>query len=460
LLWLAFDDRSHMHVPRLIERKRDGGTLTFAEIERLIAGYVAESVPDYQMAAWAMAVFFQGLSAQETVDLTRAMWHSGGRLQRQTAQPLRVDEHSTGGVGDKVSLPLAPLLACCGLHVPMISGRGLGATGGTLDKLEAIPGFRTNLAADEIEQALSSVGCVITGQTADLVPADRKLYALRDVTGTVPSIPLIAASILSKKLAEDLDVLVLDVKWGTGAFMGSLEDAHRLAQTMVTVAQALGLSASAIITDMNQPLGRMVGHAVEVNESLDMLEGSGPEDLKELTLALGAQALVKAGLATSTDEANALLLEQLATGQARERFAHMVVAQGGDLDQSREVGDECMAIAPRPGYIAHVDTAALGHAVALLGGGRRRQGDAIDHAVGFEMLTRLGDTVREGDPLARLFVRKTGCEEALAAVIGAIDIRDEPPLMHPLIVENVGPTSAVDFLHGIQRAGPLPRAGG
>ena len=437
-----------MHVPRLIEKKRDGGQLSTAEIERLIAGFVRGDVADYQMSAWAMAVLFRGMSLQETVDLTRAMLESGGSLRRAAPQPARVDKHSTGGVGDKVSLALAPLLACCGLHVPMISGRGLGTTGGTLDKLEAIPGFRTDLNADEIERVLGDVGCVITGQTAELVPADKKLYALRDVTGTVPSIPLITASILSKKLAEDLDALVLDVKWGSGAFMRSLSGAVELAESLVAVARGLGLSAMALVTDMNQPLGRTAGHALEVNEILELLEGDGPDDLRELTLALGAQALVEADAVRDDAAAAAMLAEQLSSGQARERFAQMVAAQGGDLSQARAVGKKQEVVAARSGYVTAIDAAELGHAVALLGGSRARAGDAIDLSVGLEMRVRLGDTVRAGDPIALVYVANRGIEAATETLGQAIAIGDEPPESHPLIVREVYAPATADYLQG------------
>ncbi|RIK84242.1 MAG: thymidine phosphorylase [Planctomycetota bacterium] len=279
----------------IIQKKRDRGELTAAEIGEFIAGYVRGDVPDYQMSALAMAIYLNGMTTDETAALTDSMLNSGARFEWPDDGRLRADKHSTGGIGDKTSLLLAPMLACCGLQVPMISGRGLGATGGTLDKLEAIPGFRTDLSMEEVRDVVRRVGCVITGATADLVPADRKLYALRDVTATVPSIPLITASIMSKKLAEGLDALVLDVKFGSGAFMKTLDQARRLAESLVSTGKRMGVATTALLTDMNQPLGRMAGNAVEVNESVAALEGRGPADLMEVTLALGAQVLAFAG---------------------------------------------------------------------------------------------------------------------------------------------------------------------
>ena len=326
-----------MNVVSLISKKRDGGELTEDEIGQLINGYVRGDVPDYQMASWAMAVYLRGMTVAEIAALTEHMLHSGVTFEWPAGESPKVDKHSTGGIGDKVSLPLAPLLACCDLQVPMISGRGLGATGGTLDKLEAIPGFRTNLSTAEFQQVCRDVGCVISGATADLVPADRKLYALRDVTGTVPSIPLITASIMSKKLAEGLDALVLDVKHGTGAFMKTLDDARALARSMVDTGKRMGVPTVALLTDMNQPLGRMAGNANEVNESVDALIGKGPADLMEVTLDLGAELLVLAKRESSTAAARKRLEKTISSGAGLEKFREMVAAQGGDLDAPRPV---------------------------------------------------------------------------------------------------------------------------
>ena len=426
-----------MNPAQIIAKKRDGGTLAPAELYQLVEGYAAGTVPDYQMAAWAMAVYLRGMSDEETAVLTEAMLASGATFDWPKGLQV-VDKHSTGGIGDKTSLILAPLLACCGLTVPMISGRGLGATGGTLDKLEAIPGFRTNLSLDEIRAVASSVGCVITGATADLVPADRKLYALRDVTATVESIPLITASIMSKKLAEGLDALVLDVKFGSGAFMKTVDEARRLAQSMVAVGKRMGVKTTALLTDMNQPLGRMAGNGVEVDESVDVLQDTGPADLIELTLELGAELLTAAG--TFATHASALAEQRalLADGRALAKFREMVEAQGGDLDAPRPRAAEVMVTAARAGYIAAIDTEALGWAVIELGGGRKVLTDKIDPAVGFEILVRLGQRVDAGEPLVRMFAQPGPAAHAAAAVVRkAITVAEESPHEHPLILERI-----------------------
>jgi pyrimidine-nucleoside phosphorylase len=345
-----------MNVVQVISKKRDGGELSTDEIGALIGGYVRGDVPDYQMAAWAMAVYLRGMTVAETAALTEHMLHSGITFDWPEGSSPIVDKHSTGGIGDKVSLPLAPLLACCDLRVPMISGRGLGATGGTLDKLEAIPGFRTNLSTAEFQKICREVGCVISGATADLVPADRKLYALRDVTGTVPSIPLITASIMSKKLAEGLDALVLDVKHGSGAFMKTLDNARALAKSMVDTGNRMGVPTTALLTDMNQPLGRMAGNAVEVNESVDALRGEGPADLMEVTLKLGAELLVSTGREATPAAARMRLEKAIATGAALEKFREMVAAQGGNLDAPRPVAPAHDVESLHDGYVTAIET--------------------------------------------------------------------------------------------------------
>jgi len=352
----------------LIAKKRDGHELTANEIAALVAGYAEERIPDYQMSAWAMAVYLRGMTTAETAALTEAMLHSGTTLTWPAGGAI-VDKHSTGGIGDKTSLILAPLLACYGLRVPMISGRGLGATGGTLDKLEAIAGFRTNLSLPEIERVVNdpAVGCVITGASQELAPADRKLYALRDVTATVASIPLITASIMSKKLAEGLQALVLDVKFGSGAFMKTRAAAEELAQSLVATGKRMGVATTALLTDMNQPLGQMAGNAVEVQESIEVLQGNGPEDVRDLTIALGAEVMVSAKQSGSLLTASEQLARSLDDGSAYERFARMVAAQGGNLDAPRPIAEESIVAAEQRGFLAAVDTEALGIAVIEMG---------------------------------------------------------------------------------------------
>ena len=425
-----------MNPCQIIARKRDGAALTSQEIAEIVRGYVAGEVPDYQMSALAMAIYLRGMDAAETTTLTEEMLRSGKVLEAGDIS-RRVDKHSTGGIGDKSSLILAPLLACCGLEVPMISGRGLGATGGTLDKLESIPGFRTNLSLDEIRDQVERVGCVITGATAELVPADRKLYALRDVTATVESIPLITASIMSKKLAESLSALVLDVKFGSGAFMKSKDDARRLARSMVAVGRRMGVETTALLTDMNQPNGRMAGNAVEVDESLEVLAGGGPDDLRELTLALATEVLLMKRMATTAVQARATLLGHLSSGRAMNKFREMVDAQGGDLDAPRPRAAKSTVAAAADGFVATINVEQLGWAIIEMGGGRKQVGDPIDHSVGIEMLVRLGDRVERGQPLMNIFAREQSRETAARQIEQAIHIAPEPPPEQPLIAERI-----------------------
>ncbi|MCH7753152.1 MAG: thymidine phosphorylase [Planctomycetes bacterium] len=420
-----------------IAKKRDGGELTADEIGRFIAGYASGQIPDYQMAALAMAIYLRGMTTAETAALTDHMLASGATFQWPEGPTPKVDKHSTGGIGDKVSLPLTAMLACCDLQVPMISGRGLGATGGTLDKLESIPGFRTDLSMDEMRQVVESVGCVISGATADLVPADRKLYALRDVTATVPSIPLITGSIMSKKLAEGLHALVLDVKFGSGAFMKTAELARELAQSMVSTGKRIGVSTTALLTDMNQPLGRMVGNAVEVDESVAALEGRGPADLMEVTLALGAELLVSTQRADTLEAARERLQKTIDDGSAREKFAQMVAAQGGDLDAPRLVAPASDVAAPRSGYVAAIDAEQLGEAVITMRGGRQKLGDELDLSTGFEMQVRIGDQVDQGQPLARLFAGEEASQAGREKLLDAIQIADEKPTLGPLVLDRI-----------------------
>jgi len=421
----------------IIAKKRDGHSLSREEISRFVHEYTRGQIPDYQMSALAMAIYLRGMSAKETADLTDAMLQSGVRLVWPQRERPIVDKHSTGGIGDKTSLVLAPLLASCGLAVPMISGRGLGATGGTLDKLEAIPGLRTNLSLAEIQSTVERVGCVITGASAEIVPADRKLYALRDVTATVPSIPLITASIMSKKLAESLDALVLDVKFGSGAFMKSQGDARTLARSLVDTGRRMGVRTSALLTDMNQPLGRMAGNLVEVHESLATLEGRGPADLWDCTRELAAELLVLAMQAADHQSARHMLDQKIASGEALARFREMAQAQGGDLDRLPPLPAAVEIAAERSGFVLSVNTEQLGHAIIELGGGRKLMSDAIDHAAGLEMCVRIGDRVEEGQPLVRAFGRAEKVERVRELIAGAFAFADQPVPPLPLIVERV-----------------------
>lgn len=391
-----------MHIPSLIERKREGGALSSDDIHALIAAFTCGEMPDYQMSALAMAIYFKGMSTEETAALTHAMLHSGSSLQWPAGSPPRVDKHSTGGIGDKTSLIIAPLLACDGLWVPMISGRGLGITGGTLDKLESIPGFSTQLSEAEIYRVIEAVGCAMIGQTADICPADKKLYALRDVTGTVPSIPLITASILSKKLAEGLDRLVLDVKYGTGAFMKTESAAHELADSMVRTGNALGVRSSVRLSPMNEPTGEAAGNALEVAEAVRCLQGQGPADLEDIVLDLCA------AVANSPRE---VLKQRLHSGAAWTKFQQMVAAQGGDVAALERM--ESVHYAPviqelkadRSGKITGMDARSIGQAVLELGAGRSRASDPVDFVVGVDRMMKVGMDVSAGQVLLRIHAR-------------------------------------------------------
>ncbi|WP_428304752.1 thymidine phosphorylase [Lacipirellula sp.] len=421
----------------IIQKKRDHEQLTDAEIAAFIDGYARGAIPDYQMSALAMAIYLNGMTTDEIASLTDHMLASGARFEWPDDGVPRVDKHSTGGIGDKTSLLLAPMLACCGLEVPMVSGRGLGATGGTLDKLEAIPGFRTNLTMDEVRAVVAKTGCVITGATVDLVPADRKLYALRDVTATVPSIPLITASIMSKKLAEGLDALVLDVKFGTGAFMKTEADARALAKSLVATGKRMGVATTALLTDMNQPLGRMAGNAVEVDESIAALQGNGPADLMECTLALGAEVLVSTKHVESTAAGIEKLQRTIDSGEAMEQFTAMIAAQAGDLNAPRPVAPVSDLVSPRSGRLARIDAELLGKAIIAMGGGRQVLSDQLDHSTGLEMLTRLGDRIDAGQPLARIFAKPMIAERVRHTLLEAIQVADEAPAVGPLILDRI-----------------------
>lgn len=428
-----------MNAVELIERKRDGGTLTADEIEWLIGAFTSKAVPDYQMAAMLMAVFHAGLDGAELAAWTDAMLNSGSRLDLSDLSQPKVDKHSTGGVGDKVSIPLAPMVAACGVAIPMMSGRGLGHTGGTLDKLESIPGFTTQLDPKRFKSVLAETGLVLAGQSATMVPADREMYALRDATGTVPSVPLISSSIMSKKLAEDLDGLVLDVKVGSGAFMKDLQSARTLAKTMVGIGSRASTETVALLTQMDQPLGRAVGNTNEVRESIDVLRGDGPDDLTEITMALGSEMLVLAGVSGSTANARAKLSDAVASGRALEVFAAVIAAQDGEpkvIDDYSLLPDAPHTYeysAPDSGVVTACDALGIGVAAMRLGAGRIHKEASIDPTVGIEVLRKIGDPVAAGEPLALVHYREDGrLGDALhylndAFVIG--ESADEPPLI-------------------------------
>ena len=438
-----------MNLVSLIEKKRDGQALSGDEIRRLLQLYTAGQVPDYQMAALLMAVFFRGLDADETRAWTLAMRDSGDHLEFPDDPRPLVDKHSTGGVGDKVSLPLAPLLACLGFRVPMISGRGLGITGGTLDKLEAIPGFRTDLPPDRVVRQVQEVGCVIAAQSERMVPADRALYALRDVTGTVPSIPLIVASILSKKLAESLDVLVLDVKFGAAAFMREEAAARELAVAMTRIAGENGVKTSALLTDMNAPLGCAAGNWLEVKESVECLNGRGPEDLRRLVVECAAQILRQTGWAQTLDDARAQAEACLASGVPLTRWRAMLEAQGTDLAAyDRKLAQDVTAPrtatvkAPQAGFIARCDARQIGELVRDLGGGRLTKTSIILPEVGVDQLAKPGEWVERGAVLGRVHVMESShLNTAEARLEAAFAITAEPPVRPPLVAERLDETN-------------------
>lgn len=417
---------------QLILAKRAGFEHSAAELKEFLDGYVAGAVPDYQVAAWLMAVCWRGMTQQETADLTQAMAHSGDVLDLADL-PNTVDKHSTGGVGDKTTLVLAPLLAAMGGTVAKMSGRGLGHTGGTVDKLESIPGFRAALSDEEFLAVAHAVGVVVTGQSKDLAPADGLLYALRDATGTVESLPLIASSVMSKKLAGGAKSIVLDVKVGSGAFMKTVTDAHALAEAMVSIGRLNGRNVRAVLSSMAQPLGHMVGNAMEVTEAIGCLRGEGPGDLLELCLVLAQEVLEAAALPAARED----LLAAIGSGRAMERFEAWIGAQGGDvrsLDDLDRAPDQWVLRAPRSGAVAAVDALAVGRAAGVLGGGRSRKGDAIDVGVGVELHAKVGDEVEAGEALATLWHRGgRGLDAAQEQVTGAYAVADsaEP---EPLIV--------------------------
>jgi pyrimidine-nucleoside phosphorylase len=428
--------------PREILRmKRDGERLTPEAIEAFFEGYLAGDIPDYQASALLTTIFMRGMNAEELVPWTRAMLESGPSLDWQGIDGPMVDKHSTGGIGDKVSLPLAPALAACGVRVPMISGRGLGHTGGTLDKLEAIPGLRVALDLDALRTQVAEVGCVIAAQTAELVPADARLYALRDATGLVESIPLIASSILSKKICEGLDALVLDVKFGSGAFLPDVERGRELGRTMVDLAKGFGLKAVVRMTSMEAPLGRAVGHGLEVIESLDCLDGGGPADLRELVLVLGGELLASAGVTADAQAGAQRLAAVLDDGSARSVFERMVAAQGGDVEvlHKRErllTAPHVMELrAPSSGSLGFAECRHVGAAVAALGGGRKTPADRIDPGVGVVWTCAAGSQVSAGDVLAQVHHAGRGLEQAEDLLLRSLKL--DGPAPGPLVAERI-----------------------
>jgi pyrimidine-nucleoside phosphorylase len=433
-----------MRAVDVIRNKRDGRVLQRAEIDYFVTGVTDGTLPDYQASALLMAILLRGMTPEETAQLTDAMVRSGTRMSFPDVDGIPVDKHSTGGVGDKTSIVLAPLAVACGAAVPMMSGRGLGHTGGTLDKLEAIPGFRTGLSPDELRLAMRSVRCALIGQTSDIAPADRKLYALRDVTATVESIPLISASIMSKKIAEGIGGLVLDVKTGAGAFMKTLNDSRRLAESLVAIGSASGVRTEALITDMNAPLGRAVGNANEIVESIETLKGKGPEDLESLSVQLAARMLVLARIAASEADGEVAVRRALTSGSALEVFRRIVENQGGDPrvidDYSRlpSAPDEERVTAPRAGFVAEIRAEHVGRAAVVLGAGRARLEEAVDHGVGILVVAPPGTEVRSGDPV--LVVRHRGgrgLADALPMLRQSLEIHDTRPLGRPLVVDSV-----------------------
>ncbi|MDJ0764720.1 MAG: thymidine phosphorylase [Myxococcota bacterium] len=430
-------------MPELIRRKRDGQVLLPEEIHGLMRDYVTGVVPDYQMSALLMAILFRGLNGDELTAWTNAMLHSGQILDISHVPGIKVDKHSTGGVGDKISLCLAPAVAALGVPVPMIAGRGLGHTGGTLDKLAAIPGFQTDQSSATAKGLLAQHGLFLIGQTDDLAPADRALYALRDVTGTVESIPLIASSIMSKKLAEGIDALVLDIKVGAGAFMPDLDTARQLATALVGIGQGAGKQVRALLTNMDTPIGYAVGNALEVSEAIDVMKGQGPEDTTALTVELGALMLMLGGAADEEDKARSMIANVLANGQALRKFADIVDAQGGDSlvcgDVTRlpSAPEQTVVSAQADGYVRQIDPRQVAMAALAVGAGRRVKEDTIDPASGVVMQVRVGDGVQKGSPLAYLHHRGKGRDAALAHLADAFHISSTPPNAAPLIIERM-----------------------
>ncbi len=439
-----------MLVTDLIRRKRDGAELQRSEIEFLVNGYTRDAIPDYQISAWLMAVLWRGMTRAELAALTESMLNSGEVLSFPELPAAKVDKHSTGGVGDKTSLVIAPIVAAAGLYVPMISGRGLGHTGGTLDKLESIPGFNVNLSVADFRRILAQCGAGLIGQTKEIAPADKKIYALRDVTGTVESPYLICASIMSKKLAEGIDALVLDVKTGSGAFMKAEKDAVFLAELMVETGQRLGKRIAALITDMDQPLGRAVGNALEVAECIDVLSGKGPGDLRELCLILSAWMFLLGKRVVSIDQGRELAEQMISSGKARDKFREMIRLQGGNpaviddpsfLPQAPHTAE---VKSPSSGFVTGFMTEQIGTAGVLLGGGRAKKEDSVDPAVGIMVHKKIGDKVAAGEPLCTIHYNSTeGLQQAQPLILESYRIEAVPLLQQqPLVHRVIGDTAA------------------
>ncbi len=430
-----------MRMVDIIEKKRDGHELTTEEIRFFIEGYTNGTIPDYQVSSLAMAIYFQDMSDRERADLTMAMVESGDQIDLSAIDGVKVDKHSTGGVGDTTTLVLGPLVAATGVPVAKMSGRGLGHTGGTIDKLEAIEGFHVELTTEQFAKQVNDIKVAVIGQSGNLTPADKKLYALRDVTGTVSSIPLIASSIMSKKIAAGSDAIVLDVKTGDGAFMKTKEDSIKLAKAMVKIGNAVGRKTMAIISDMDQPLGAAIGNALEVKEAIETLQGNGPEDLTELCLTLGSQMVVVAGHATTLEEAREQLKEVIANGKALDVFKQFVKAQGGnpavadDPSLLPQAKYKVEVPAKQAGFIGHIVADEIGTAAMLLGAGRATKESEIDLAVGLMLHKKVGDAVEEGDSLVTIYANREDVQEVIEKIYANISIVDTKPAIPALIEE-------------------------
>lgn len=431
-----------MRMVDIIDKKRNGGELTQEEIQTFVDGVVSGEIPDYQTSAFLMATYFKDMTDAERSELTRAMMKSGDHLDLSSIPGLKVDKHSTGGVGDKTSIPLAPIVAALGIPVPMISGRGLGHTGGTLDKLEAIPGYQVEISESDFLKQVRDQGLAIVGATGNIAPADKKIYALRDVTDTVDSIPLIASSIMSKKIASGTDALVIDVKTGAGAFMKTLDDSRKLAKALVGIGKGVGMDCMAIISDMNQPLGNAIGNALEIKESIDLLKGQAPADITELVMTLGAHMVVMSGKADDLETARAMCEKTITDGSALQKFGDMVAAQGGDrnvIDHPEIMPQAKFKIelpAKTSGVVSKVEADEMGIASMLLGGGRQKADDQLDYAVGIMMNKKVGDPVKAGESLLTIYSNREDVADIKQRLYDNIEVRDtaEPfTLIHETI---------------------------